>query len=64
MKAIFGIGDDFPSVNPRAISGGVIGLQTVAGSQFDVGHHKIELQTPLVTVLDPQTVVLVTIEAG
>jgi hypothetical protein len=36
----------------------------VPGGQFDVGHHKIEFQTPLIAMLDPQTVVLIAIEAG
>ncbi len=64
MQAVFGVGHDLPGVNPGTICGIVIGLQPVPGGQFDVGHHEIEFQTPLVAVLDPQTVVLVAVEAG
>nr|WP_299262106.1 hypothetical protein [uncultured Kushneria sp.] len=64
MKAIFGVGDDFPGVDPGTVSRGVIRLQTMASGQLDVGHYKIQLQTPLVTVLDPQTVVLIAIKTG
>jgi hypothetical protein len=61
---MFGVGHDLPGINPGAISGVVIRLQAVASSQLDVGHHKIEFQTPLIAMLDPKTVVLVAIETG
>jgi hypothetical protein len=64
MQAMFGVGDNLPGVDTRAVSGVVVRLQAMPGGQFDVGHHEIEFQTPLVTMLDPQTVVLVAIEAG
>lgn len=62
MQTVFGVGHDLPGINPGAIGGVVVRLQAVPGGQFDVGHHEIELETPLVTMLDPQTVVLVAIK--
>jgi hypothetical protein len=53
-----------PGIDARTVSAIVIRLEPFAGQQLRVRYQKIQLQTALILVLNPQHAVLVFIEAG
>ncbi|WP_421720647.1 hypothetical protein, partial [Aeromonas salmonicida] len=53
-----------PRVYPWPVCPVVVRLQPLPGQQLGVGDDKVQLQTPLVTVLHPQHAVLVFIQSG
>jgi len=53
-----------PGVDARAIGAVVIRLEPFAGQQLRVRDQEIQLQPPLVLVLNPQHAVLIFVESG
>ncbi|OEH07470.1 hypothetical protein AN693_0225505 [Enterobacter kobei] len=53
-----------PGIDARTIGPVVIRLETPAGQQLRVRNQEVQLQPPLVPVLNPQHAVLVFIESG
>ena len=53
-----------PGIDARPVGAIVVRLQAFPGQQFSVGDQEIQLQPPLVLVLNPQHAVLVFIESG
>ena len=56
--------DGLPGINARTVGAVVIRLETPAGQQLRVRDQEVQLQPPLVPVLNPQHAVLVFIESG
>ena len=56
--------DGLPGINAWTVGAVVIRLETPAGQQLRVRDQEIQLQPPLVPVLNPQHAVLVFIESG
>uniref|UniRef100_UPI003879FD64 hypothetical protein n=1 Tax=Enterobacteriaceae TaxID=543 RepID=UPI003879FD64 len=56
--------DGLPGINARTVGAVVIRLETPAGQQLRVRDQEVQLQSPLVLVLNPQHAVLVFIESG
>ena len=53
-----------PGIDARTVGAVVIRLETPAGQQLRVRDQEVQLQPPLVLVLNPQHAVLVFIESG
>ena len=56
--------DGLPGINARTGGAVVIRLETPAGQQLRVRDQEVQLQPPLILVLNPQHAVLVFIESG
>ncbi|KNX28300.1 hypothetical protein AEX44_21040, partial [Salmonella enterica subsp. enterica serovar Heidelberg] len=56
--------DGLPGINARTVGAVVIRLETLAGQQLRVRDQEVQLQPPLILVLNPQHAVLVFIESG
>ncbi|MFQ8359866.1 hypothetical protein ACLRC5_24040 [Enterobacter cloacae complex sp. 2024EL-00786] len=64
MQSQPAVHDSLPGVDARPVGAVVIRLETPAGQQLRVRDQKIQLQSPLIPVLNPQHAVLVFIESG
>jgi hypothetical protein len=56
--------DGLPGIDARSVGAVVIRLEPLACEQLRVRDQEVELQPPLVLVLNPQHAVLVFIESG
>jgi len=59
-----GVNEGLPRIDARTVGLIKIRLQPLPGQQFGVRDEEIQLQTPLVPVLNPQDAVLVFIKTG
>ncbi|MGE9501663.1 hypothetical protein ACQP3D_24965, partial [Escherichia coli] len=53
-----------PGINARTVGPVVIRLEPFAGQQLHIRDQEVQLQPPLVPVLNPQHAILVFIESG
>ncbi|MDQ1758105.1 hypothetical protein ACSSQN_027445 [Raoultella planticola] len=64
MQPQTAVHDGLPGINARTVGAVIVWLEPFAGQQLRVRDQEVQLQPPLVPVLNPQHAVLVFIESG
>ncbi|MDU7243750.1 hypothetical protein, partial [Clostridium sp.] len=64
MQPQSAVHDGLPGIDARPVSAVIVRLEPPAGQQLGIGDQKVQFQTPLVLVLNPQNAVLIFIKSG